>query len=79
MLIAEHAALGLVAGTVGAAGASLLTWIVLTRIMELPWHPRIGTLLIAVVATSLLAAASATAVSLRALRSRPIEALGREE
>lgn len=78
MLIAEHAGLGLVSGTIGAIGASALSWIALSRLMELPWHLRPGTLVLAVLATAALAAVCGTLASLRSLRSRPIEALRSE-
>lgn len=79
MLVAEHAALGLVSGVIGAAGASALSWIVLVRVMELPFHLRPGLLGLTVLGVTVLAAACGTLVSARALQARPIEALRREE
>lgn len=78
MLAVEYGLLGLVAGLVGTGGGSLLAWAVLTRGMEMSWSLQPAVLLLALVATILLTAATGIAASGRALRLRPIEVLRSE-
>ena len=75
----EHALVGLVAGLIGAAGAGVLDWAVLTFAMELRWSFEPALFAAAVAGAALLAATAGLAASLGALRRRPIEALRREE
>ena len=42
MLALEYGALGLLAGTVGAAGAIALTWGVSRHVFDIPWRPAPG-------------------------------------
>jgi putative ABC transport system permease protein len=74
----EQAALGLVAGGVGAAGGGLLAWTVITRGMELDWSFHPLPFLVAFLGTALLATTAGLAASGRALARKPIEVL-REE
>jgi putative ABC transport system permease protein len=78
MLVVEHAALGLVAGLIGATGGALIAGFILVRVMELPWHPEPAAIALAVLLTMALAAASGTLTCLRALARRPVEALRAE-
>lgn len=71
----EYALIGLVAGTLGAAGALALTWGFLEKLAQiesdLPWTA----LPLAALGTALLAMLSGLAASLRALAVRPLETL----
>lgn len=74
----EFALVGLVAGLVGTIGAALLTGAVLRAAFEIPFRPDPALLAAAPLAVALLAAAAGLAVSARALRVRPLEALRSE-
>lgn len=74
----EYAAVGLVAGALGAAGGGVLAWAVLTHGMEIEWRPYPGLFVLALAGTALLTVAAGLAASVRALRRRPVEVL-REE
>ncbi len=71
----EYAVVGALAGVIGAAGANLLAWTVLTRGFEVGWSLRPGATAAAVAASTLLAAATAVAAGWRALGQRPLAAL----
>ncbi len=73
----EFSVLGLLAGTVGAVFANLLTRILL-RQMEAQWHFEWRATFIALVGTAVLAAATGWIASYRILGLRPLEVL-REE
>jgi putative ABC transport system permease protein len=75
VLAAEQALVGLVAGAVGAAGAALLSWLVLSRDMELAWEFQPAAYGVAILGAALLATLAGTASSLDALRRRPLEVL----
>lgn len=71
----EYALIGLVAGTLGAGGALVLTWGFLEKLAQidadLPW----ASLPLAALGTALLAMLSGLAASLHALAVRPLETL----
>lgn len=69
---------GLVAGVIGAAGASLLTWILVTRGFDLDWEPRIGPPVIAILGCTLLTLVAGLTASARPLSRRPLEVLRAE-
>jgi putative ABC transport system permease protein len=71
----EYAVLGGVAGLLGGAFGTLLSWLVLTRLMDLTFVFPLGTLGAAVVTGTLLAVASGLAASAPALGMRPMEVL----
>jgi len=71
----EHAAVGAVAGLLGAAGGATVAWLVLTRWMEVGASARPALLAAAIAGAALLAAAAGLAASTRALARPPIEAL----
>ncbi|MCG8458846.1 MAG: FtsX-like permease family protein [Holophagales bacterium] len=71
----EYALVGLVAGVIGAAGAGVLAWAVLTRAMEVPWTMHGTWFPAAVAATMVLSVVAGLAASTGALRKRPVEAL----
>jgi putative ABC transport system permease protein len=73
----EFSVLGLMAGTVGAIFANLLTRVLLRK-LEAQWHFELRATLIALVGTAILAAATGWLASYRILGLRPLEVL-REE
>ena len=73
----EFSVLGLLAGTVGAVFANLLTLVLLKK-LEVDWHFEWGATTIALVGTAILAAATGWLASYRILGLRPLEVL-REE
>ena len=75
MLATEYALLGAVAGVIGTAGGVVLSWVVLTRGMELDWHFQLPPTALAVVASIVLTAATGIAASWIALSKRPVEVL----
>ena len=75
MMATEYALIGAVAGIIGTAGGGLLSWFVLTRSMELPWHPYPWLILMSLGLSVLLTAATGIAASWGALRHRPLAVL----
>lgn len=71
----EFALVGLVAGLVGTLGATLLSGAVLEAAFEVAFRPSAALLSGAPFAVALLAAGAGLAVSVRALRVRPLEVL----
>jgi len=71
----EYVLIGLVAGAIGAVGAGVLAWVVLTRGMEIGWTFRPLPYVTAIVGAAALSAAAGIGASARALARRPIEAL----
>ena len=71
----EYALTGLVAGTIGATGALLLSWGFLVHLVDLEAQLPLATVPVAALAAALLATASGLAASLGALRARPIETM----
>lgn len=71
----EYALVGLVAGTVGAAGGGVLAREVLRRGLEIPWSFHPGPYAVAVLGCALLTVTAGLAASTRALRRRPLEVL----
>jgi len=75
MLAVEFAVVGVVAGVIGAAGGSLLSWAVLTRGLTLEWRLQPATLVGALAATLLLTATTGILSSRKALRQPPAAVL----
>lgn len=71
----EYALLGLVAGLIGALGATAMAWAVLTRGMEAAFELDPVPVAVAVVASVVLTAGAGLATSARALSRSPIEVL----
>jgi putative ABC transport system permease protein len=71
----EYALVGLTAGVIGAVGAGVLAWAVLTRGMDLDWSFAPRPYLVAVAATVALAVGAGLAASFRALARHPVEVL----
>ena len=77
-LATEYALIGVVAGIIGGLGGGVLSWLVVTQGMEIPWEIR-PRAFAGVLATGVsVAVLTGTAASLGALRKRPIEALRQE-
>ncbi|MFL6199495.1 MAG: ABC transporter permease [Thermoanaerobaculia bacterium] len=74
----EYALIGLVAGLIGAAGATVLAYMVVTRGFELPWELQALPVAVALGGAVLLAVGAGLAASARALERRPIEVLRAE-
>jgi putative ABC transport system permease protein len=74
----EYAAVGLVAGAIGAAGGGVLAWAVLTRGMEMEWSWFPVPFAVTLAGMVVLAIAGGLAASTGALRRRPIEVLRQE-
>ena len=71
----EYGLVGAVAGAIGAAGAGVASWAVLTQGMEAGWSFRAAPYLTAVAGSTLLAVVAGIAASAPALRKRPAEVL----
>lgn len=71
----EYALGGVVAGTIGGLGASLLSWSFLRFLAQVDATFPLEATPLAAVATAILATVSGLAASARALRARPIETL----
>jgi putative ABC transport system permease protein len=71
----EHGLVGLVAGSIGAAGANALAWGVIRFGMELDWHFDPWANGIAIAASTALAALAGLGASLRPLVISPVQAL----
>jgi len=74
----EYALIGLVAGTIGVLGGTVLAWGVVTRGFEIPWRFDPLSLTVALAASVGLAVVAGLAASVRALEKRPIEVLRAE-
>ena len=78
MLLIEYGVLGVIAGTVGALGAVVLSWAIATYALELPWEPTPVLTLGGIVATGAAVAAVGLAASLDVLRHKPLATLRAE-
>jgi len=74
----EYALIGLVSGSIGALGGTVLAWGVVTRGFEIPWQFDPLSLTVTLAASIALAVAAGLAASYRALERRPIEVLRAE-
>jgi putative ABC transport system permease protein len=74
----EYALIGLVAGLIGAAGATVLAYMVVTRGFELEWALQPWPVAAALGGAVVLAVGAGLAASARALERRPIEVLRAE-
>ena len=74
----EYAVVGAIAGLVGAGGANVLAWAVLSRGFEMSWALQPGTTAAAVLITVVLTVATAIAAGWGALQRRPLAALKAE-
>jgi putative ABC transport system permease protein len=75
LLVIEYGLLGTVAGAVGAVAASVLSWVVATRVLEIPWQSEPLTLVAAVVLTAGCVGAVGVLSSADVLRRKPLAVL----
>ena len=78
MLLLEYGVLGLLAGTVGSAGAVALTWGVSRYALDIPWKVFPSEHLAGVGLTAVLVAAIGVVSSLDVLRNKPLATLRAE-
>ena len=78
MLAIEYTALGLIAGTIGAAGAIVLSWAVCRYVFEIAWNPAPLLLGGGAVVTALLVGVIGVAASADVLRKKPLATLRAE-
>jgi putative ABC transport system permease protein len=74
----EYAVLGVIAGLVGAGMASLLAFILLRFVMDVPWQLQPGTLLAGVAVTLILTVLSGFLTTFRILGQKPLTVLRHE-
>jgi putative ABC transport system permease protein len=78
MLLLEYGVLGAIAGTVGAAGAIVLSWAVARYGLDLPWEPAPLLTVGGIVVTASAVAAIGVLASLDVLRHKPLSTLRAE-
>ena len=78
MLLLEYGVLGAIAGTVGAAGAVVLSWAVARYGLDLPWEPAPLLTIGGIVVTAIAVAAIGVIASLDVLRHKPLSTLRAE-
>jgi putative ABC transport system permease protein len=78
VLLVEYGLLGLLAGTIGAAGGAVLSWAVSRYVIETAWHPPIAETGISVVLTTALVAIVGLVSNLDVLRRKPLATLRAE-
>jgi putative ABC transport system permease protein len=77
-LALEYCALGLLAGSIGAAGALGLSWGVARHVLDIPWRPAPGLLSAGAVLTMLLVTTIGVLASADVLRKKPLATLRAE-
>jgi putative ABC transport system permease protein len=75
LLVIEYGLLGTVAGAVGAIGASILSWVVSTRVLEIQWRLEPFTLGAAVLLTAAIVGIAGVLSSVDVLRRKPLAVL----
>jgi putative ABC transport system permease protein len=78
MLLLEYGVLGAIAGTVGAAGAVVLSWAVARYGLDLPWAPAPLLTIGGIIVTASAVAAIGVLASLDVLRHKPLSTLRAE-
>ncbi len=71
----EYAALGCVAGLLGALAASLVAWLLASRVFSLPYHPDWRVWVIGIIAGTLIVGLSGLLANRRILNTPPVETL----
>jgi putative ABC transport system permease protein len=74
----EYALTGAAGAAVGLSAGSGLAWVVVARVLEVPWAPRAAEPAVAAVTVVALAVAAGLAASARALSVRPAAVLRSE-
>ena len=72
---AEYAALGFVAGLLGALTASLVAWLLASRVFSLPYHPDWRVWAVGIIAGTLIVGLSGVLANRRILNTPPVETL----
>jgi putative ABC transport system permease protein len=75
LLVIEYGLLGTVAGAVGAVGASILSWVVSTHVLEIHWRLEPLTLAAAVLLTAAIVGIAGVLASVDVLRRKPLAVL----
>ncbi len=78
MLAFEYGLLGLFAGLIAAAGASVLAWALARKLLNIPWVASPGTTMTGVALTGALVLVVGVAASLEVLRQKPLSTLRSE-
>ena len=78
MLALEYSALGLLAGSIGAAGALALTWGLCRYLFEIEWRPEPGLLTAGALITAVLVGVVGVVASVDVLRRKPLATLRAE-
>jgi putative ABC transport system permease protein len=78
VLVLEYGLLGLLAGSIGAAGAIGLTWAISRYALDIPFRPLFGLSAVGVVTTALLVAAIGVISSWEVLQRKPLATLRAE-
>jgi putative ABC transport system permease protein len=78
VLLFEYGLLGLLAGSIGAAGAIGLTWAISRYALDIPFRPLVGLSAVGVVATAVLVAAIGVISSWEVLQRKPLATLRAE-
>jgi putative ABC transport system permease protein len=78
VLLLEYGLLGLLAGSIGAAGAVGLTWAVSRYALDIPFRPLVGVSAIGVIVTAVLVAAIGVISSWEVLQRKPLATLRAE-
>jgi putative ABC transport system permease protein len=78
VLLVEYGLLGLLAGTIGAAGGAGLSWAVSRYVIESAWHPPVVETIGGIALTAGLVAIVGVAASLDVLRRKPLATLRAE-
>lgn len=71
----EYAALGFTAGVLGALAATIVSWILATRVFSLPWHPDWRVWVAGILAGTVIVAVSGLLATRRVLNVPPVETL----
>ncbi|MDE2273341.1 MAG: FtsX-like permease family protein [Gammaproteobacteria bacterium] len=71
----EYAALGFTAGVLGALAATIVAWILATRVFSLPWHPDWRVWVAGILAGTVIVAVSGLLATRRVLSAPPVETL----
>lgn len=75
MLALEYGVLGVLAGTVGSAGALVLTWALARHVLEITWFPSLMTNVVGVLVTAAAVGVTGVVASLDVLRRKPLATL----
>jgi len=78
VLLIEYGLLGLLAGTIGAGGAIVLSWAISRYALDIPFRPLLGTSAIGVAVTAILVAVIGVVSSWGVLQRKPLATLRAE-